>query len=222
MTPDEPTDRPSSGLVEIEQIKSEIAQLKKRLPDRITKIGAILGIVTAIAGTVRGGFDLYKWLTRAPMISMVPGPSLSMEYQPSKNRIRLDFSFSVANYGDEPNVIDRMDARLTGIYSTPEDAIRFSSLDFTCFSGGAKVPIPFPLAPGLPVSVSCTAESDMPNAGLNLLTQKENRFEVALYGRMNSEGRMPFCFFVASEVVSETKASPQGIVKRRFLNPQCG
>jgi|SRR5882762_11478175 len=218
MNPDAQTDKSST---EIEQIKTELAQLKKSLPDRVTRIGAILGIVTAVVGGVRGGFDLYKWLARAPLISMVPGPSLSMEYQPSRNRVKVEFSFSVANYGDEPNVVDRMDARLSSISSVPEHTVQFSSLDFTCSSGGASVPIPFPLAPGLPVTVSCTAESDMPEGALALLTEQENRFEVGLYGQNNSKKQMPCCFFVPADVISEVRASPQALVKRRFLNPQC-
>jgi hypothetical protein len=181
----------------------------------------MLGIVTAVVGGFRGTFDLYKWTTRAPLISMVPGPSLSMEYHPSRNRVKLEFSFSVANYGDEPNVVDRMDAQLSSISSAPEHTIQFSSLDFSCSSGGASVPIPFPLAPGLPVTVSCTAESDMPEGALAQLTQKENRFEVGLYGQKNSKGKMPFCFFVPSEVISDVRTSPQTPIKRRFLNPQC-
>jgi hypothetical protein len=218
MNLDAQTDKSST---EIEQIKSELAQLKKGLPDRVTRIGAILGILTAAVGGVRGSFDLYKWMTRAPLVSMVPGPSLSMEYQPSKNHVKFEFSFSVANYGDEPNVVDKMDARLSNISSAPQNTVQFSSLDFTCSSGGASVPIPFPLAPGLPVTVNCAAESDMPEGALALLTQQENRLEVALYGQKHSKGQMPFCFFVPADVISEARASPRAILKRRFLNPQC-
>jgi hypothetical protein len=206
---------------EIEQIRLELGQLKKRLPDRVTRIGAILGIVAALVGGAKGGFDFYKWLTRAPKIAMVAGPSLSMEYEPLKNRIKFDFAFSVANYGDEPNVVDGMDAHLSSSSIPSENTVQFSSLDFTCFSGGGRVPIPFPLTPGLPVTVSCTAESDVPAQTLELLTQTENRFEVELYGRKNSKDRMPFCFFLPADVTHEATASPHSAFRRRFVNPQC-
>lgn len=215
------TEKPSAVLPEIERIRSELNELKKRLPDRMTKIGAILGIVTAVVGGVKGGFDLYKWLTRAPRIAVEAGPSLSMEYYPSKSRIKLEFAFSVANYSDEPNIVKEIDARLPNSSSSSQDAVLFSSLDFTCSSGDARVPIPFPLPPGLPVTVDCTAESDMPERVLNLLTQNENRFDVGLHGRQNSQARMSFCFFLPSEVILEAAASPQSPVKRRFVNPQC-
>jgi hypothetical protein len=177
--------------------------------------------VAALVGGIKGSFDFYKWLTRAPKIAMVAGPSLSMEYDTSRNRIKFDFTLSVANYGDEPNVVDGMDGRLSSGSISPQDRIQFSALDFTCSSGNARVPIPFPLAPGLPVTVSCMAESNMPERALDMLTQNENRFDVELHGLKNSEGLASFCFYLPADVIRQTTASPQITIRRRFVNPQC-
>lgn len=217
-------ERPLVSAKELETLRAEIDQLKQKqpsLPNWLVALGAVCGLCAALASVASGLWNAHAYLSSSPKLSVVEGPTLNLTYMPQQSRVMFSFTFSVANDGDQPNVVSDLSAKVTDRFDSSRQVGAFTSTDFECSTGNAKLSVPFTVGQGLPTSIACTASAYVPETGRAILADGNSKqFIFSMIGQKKTTGVLSYCFDLPDDATNQLR----GRVRRvsvRFISPTC-
>jgi hypothetical protein len=202
-------------------LRTDIEQLKRKvvpLPKWLTIAGVVCGIVSAIATTLNG---LHVYPLRNPELRAVAGQSLALAYSPKAKKLDLDWSFSIGNDGNVPNIVRNVAGEVHDLVDPTRSVIHFGPNDLDCTAGEAQIGVPFVVGQGLPKSLTCNASSYLPESGRLILgdgTSKE--FTLLIEGDKQTSVTLKYCFDLPDQSVTEIRAGDQKMANR-FIYPSC-
>ena len=209
---------------ELEALRAEVGELSRKLPtlpNWFATLCAICGLLAALVAVVGGIWGAYAYLSRAPKLSLIGGPTLALAFLPRLSSVTFEWAFSIGNDGDLPNVVTDLSARVDSRTDPPRQVVVFTSADFDCSTGQAKVSVPFPVGEGLPTPVTCSATASIPESGRAVLADgNPKQFVLSIVGQRGTNSRFSYCFDLPDEEISQLRSGGQE-VSVRFVHSSC-
>jgi hypothetical protein len=191
------------------------------LPNWAIDLGAVCGLVVAILTIGKFGWDVFMYFSSSPKLSLVDGPALELSYLPQQHRVDVVFPFAIQNEGERPNIVSALTASIVDRADPSKRVAVFTSTDFKCKTGQAKVSIPFTVANGLPASMECLASAYVPESGRGIFVNDNSKqFVLSAAGQKKTTSALSYCFDVP-DYFSNGIRNGQSKVDVKFIAPYC-
>jgi hypothetical protein len=202
-------------------LRNDLEQLRQKIskfPNWLTVTGTVCGIAVAIVSIISG---LYSHFWRAPQLKLVASPTLTLTYSPQGRNLGLEWSFSIGNDGDLPNIVNNVTGEIHDSDDISKQIIVFGPTDLNCLAGQSKIRVPFVVGQGLPISLTCTAIAYLPEQGhLILRDGSSKKFTFSIKGQKQTSSSSEYCFDLPDQEITRLDSGNQKF-SDRFVYSSC-